>query len=1027
MIFAATAISDRTQSHSKELSRKVLACGLIGLTAMTHFAASSVAMGEKMDSEIHSLVIQKLETVLKQTHEDQNVSLKPVRARLADLYAERARLRSMDEAARNCTDCKGALDDRRRALAMYKTVLEETSKETRGPMMLQMAQLHELNNEPTAASQLDEKIIAEGLSKHSKKVVAEALVGRAETRFGAGDLDHAQIDFESALKLVDDYRRGPILHRIAWCELNKGQQVVAARTLVHILETPELLMTDSTNRSEVDLPFQEDVARDLATFFARGEVSHREIALLESLSPERAKKDILKHFAGECERLGQKKAAIETWAIVAKYESNSSDRLEALVRLAQIRFDLGERKEALAGLREAVDFWKKSGCESEKSTGDACTVLAERVRALVLSWNRLEKKQPSALLLEAYLAYLSLFDKDMEMTEWAAEVARTQKQFATAASLFHRASILAASSKAKDSREILESSLVGEVEMAERSKDINTREASYDHYLQLNPSGAMAPKIRYQRAHVAYERGNMMNEASGRFHEFATSNDCLKPKSVQLNGEVAGLCVQAADLDLDALAGISDHALVESRAAEYARVYPQRQSEYLKISRTSVLKQAEISSQNRQPQLAIAKLATVNLAGASGDEKVRVYKMRLALAEQSHDLLEVARSAQLLLSVKGLSTADRELALGKLEWAAEMNLDFVHAFQMAKIMKLSQFSPENRTMKLALLAELSGNDPSTYEKDYLRLSHDEEQKAQIEAKLVRDSKHPEIEYGKFESSLRRHPGILAPLALEIYVRTQNAGLAMRQLKVRGVSQDTAGQLLDEALFLKDFSPRERTLAHHRLSSSSDALIKRSMSERIHLLQVVGGDANRAISSRDWALQLIVLTTLARENIRLYNDVIALPAPKKLKGPQFQNQLQKYHQMVADGVRGYLQRSDEITRKLNVLWSDSNSQSRMTAALNSARPEFRPMLSSIVGRLAEIAPAGVKPELRNEMAKSNALPTEREVLAAREQAKASPFDPSTLQKLRNLEEGRGRETMVAYLDARLLKLKTGDRQ
>jgi hypothetical protein len=266
--------------------------------------------------------------------------------------------------------------------------------------------------------------------------------------------------------------------------------------LIHILETPELLSRESSGGQTFDESFQEDVARDLATFLARGEVTHREISLLESLTPDRAKKETMKHFAGECERLAQRKAAIEAWGEVAKYEEKNTDRLEAMVRVAQIRFDLDQKKEALRGLQDAMVFWAKSGCDDQAE----CENLKIRVRGLVIAWNKMEKKKPTGLLVDAYLAYLSNFSDDLEMTQWAAEAARSQKRYAQAAVLYHKSSMIAVQSKEKNAKTILENAVVGEVEMAELSKDNRTREASYDHYLQLNPNGAIHAKIRYGRS-----------------------------------------------------------------------------------------------------------------------------------------------------------------------------------------------------------------------------------------------------------------------------------------------------------------------------------------------------------------------------------------------------------------------------------------------------------------------------------------------------------------------------------------------
>ena len=114
---------------------------------------SSLANAEKMDADTHTLVIEKMETVLHSAKDDETMRLYPIRARLADLYAERARLRAMSEAAAaskaagqtasksdsksdvgadggadNGQDSSPSASDRRRALELYKQTLKAAPK-----------------------------------------------------------------------------------------------------------------------------------------------------------------------------------------------------------------------------------------------------------------------------------------------------------------------------------------------------------------------------------------------------------------------------------------------------------------------------------------------------------------------------------------------------------------------------------------------------------------------------------------------------------------------------------------------------------------------------------------------------------------------------------------------------------------------------------------------------------------------------------------------------------------------------------
>jgi tetratricopeptide (TPR) repeat protein len=981
----------------------------IALTALTALIALTAftARAEKMDAEIHTVVIQKLEQSLEDTREDSNLSLRPVRARLADLYAERARLRAMNEAEANCTDCKGALDDRQRSLRLYDVVLSEAPAKNRGPLILQMAQMRELNGEFKKAEALYDQLVNEGKNKHSNDFLAEAYVGRAEARFSRGEMARAQKDFEQALKLVKQGRKGQILSRIAWCHLNRGNQSEAVRTLVNILESPQLLTRESSTGLSYDASFHDDIARDLATFFARGDVSRREIHLLERLTPDASKKETLRHFASECERLGQKKAAIEVWAVETNYESTPEERLETKVRIAQIRFDLGDKLEALLGMRGALADWSKNGCTDV----EICGSLRLRLRNLVIAWNKSEKKQPSSLLIDAYLAYVGHFPEDMEMTIWAAEVARSLKRYAIAASLFYKSALLASGSKEKDAGKILEMGLVGEVEMAEISKDLKTREASYDHYLALNPNGAIANKIRYQRAHVAYERGDM-NEASHRFHEFASSSSCLARTA---SPDRRKLCIQAADLDLDSLVGMKAHSTVQARGVEYARVFPTRSKEYSKMSRTAVLKQAE----GKEPSVAIAKLAEADFTGATTAERVNFLKTYLAFTERGRDIEGTRRAAETLAKTKGIAEGDYQLALAKQAWAAEMALDFERAYNLTRKMKLGTARAEDRAMKLALLAELADRNPRTHELDFLRLSRDGFQKALVQAKIVRRSKHPLMEFGKFERNLRSHPVLMANLGLDVFARTGNLGFARRVLNSRQVASEPAGRVLARELFLHDFLPRERSLARHRLNSASDSLVQRTLGERLRLLQSTEVSANQAIRVQDWSAQIVALSALSRENERIYHDILQLPAPKKLKGKE----LTKYERLVEANARGYLRKHEQIDKKLSGLWAEANAQHQLQRDYRSASPMVRSLIAAQLKRVAELAPSGVRAQIEDGLRAGAQMPSERQVAEARRDAKEQPFSAMTISKLRELEVVRGRETMVAYLDARLLKLKS----
>lgn len=995
--------------------RRLLSAAVVAL-----FGASP-ALASRMDSETHTLVITKLEQALKEAREDETLTLHPVRARLADLYADRARLRAMEEAEINCQNCKGAEGDRERALSLYHAVLKETDPDKRGAVLLQMAHLYDLNGEPGMAIRQYERILREGHGRHAKAVIGAAYTGRGEIHFSRAEFREAQRDFTNALNHVEQGRKGYLTYRIAWTHLNQGRQKQAVRTLLRILQTPALMTRTSSEGTVFDSSFQEDVAHDLATFMARGPVERNDIRLLISLAPEASRRDVLKRFAMECERLGNKWAALHAWGLFIEAQRGDFDHLQAMVHIAGLRFDLGQRPQAVRQMRQSITAWKTQGCDRKLE----CDQLRGMLRKIVTDWSRMEKRKPSGQLLESYQTYLSLFADDMDMTYWAAGIARALGRHAEALELYHKTSLLAAdennerpqnnaksaSRRVRHGDGILESSLVGEIEMAELTKKPVLRQAAYDHYLKMNPNGAISHQVRYQRAHVAYETGATA-EASQRFHELATSKACRSTR----RKEDAELCLKAADLDLDSLVLLKSDALVESRALRYAGLYAtKRRLEYFRIARTAGLKLAE---KLPAPQ-AVEKLEQINTTGAGFDEKVTIYKLRLAASEKARDLGATARAASEMLGLKSLSGDDREFALSRQAWAAEMRLDFATAYRISKKMKMPDLRPEERAMRLALLAELAGGDSRPHEDEFLRLSKNGEKRAMVRAKMVRSARRPLRELKKHEFEIQRYPAIYAPLALEIYARTRSVSFAKKALAKRGVSQDPAGATLRRILFLKDFSDVQSRLARHEIRTQSERAMRTTMTARLALLGKVEEAANEAISERDLSSQLVTLDSLAREYKRMAGDIRQLPVPTNLKGEERKS----YLKLVEEKVAPYRRKQSEIERKMDQLWSESRPFEAICDSYRASSRAVQNAMAHELETLAKIAPWSVRRKLNSALddAKESA-DAAGELLAARQKVAEKPFEKGPLEDLKSVAARRGNETMVAYLDARISALK-----
>lgn len=101
----------------------------------------SFGYAEKMDLNTHTVVIDRLRQII-QSLDTSDVSKVPSTLRLADLLAERSRLKALSEVEQNCTNCLKAKEDRIEAIGHYENIIPRLQDEQRGHALLQKAHLH---------------------------------------------------------------------------------------------------------------------------------------------------------------------------------------------------------------------------------------------------------------------------------------------------------------------------------------------------------------------------------------------------------------------------------------------------------------------------------------------------------------------------------------------------------------------------------------------------------------------------------------------------------------------------------------------------------------------------------------------------------------------------------------------------------------------------------------------------------------------------------------------------------------------
>ncbi|MAV92021.1 MAG: hypothetical protein CL676_11430 [Bdellovibrionaceae bacterium] len=963
---------------------------LMGLSLSLNLSLPQPAQALKMDHKTHDELIGRLESTLE-TMSKSAKERPAVIHRLAGLYSDRARLKSMEEVERNCNNCLQAKEDRQKAISYFKNSLNSQPKDKQGEVLVQIAHLEGLNDRSRTSLKIYQTLIKEGRKVHSSRVLALAHLNIAEDHF-------RKANFKSALRSYKQAERYDLpdkalpTYRSAWCYLNLGNEKKAIQILVGLLKNPELVK---------DGTFHEDVSSDLASLYPRVFLGHKQIQEMLSLSPENKRKDNLKIMAEEAERLGKSGSAILVWEAYAKEPGFTPvEQIDTQIRIAQLQFNRGKTSSAQKDFKQALSLWKQLGCKDEQ----ACTEIQSRYKKFVTSWNQLKKSNPDKNLLQAYKDYIEVFNNDLEMTHWGALVARDLKDYKNGVQLFRKASVLA---KSQNNAKLFEGSLLGEIELAEKSKNKSLIESAYTNYISQNPSGNKVWEIRFARA-VLWADQKKSQEAFSEFHGIVTSSDSKSNAYKE----------KSADLALDQLAAQKDHSALQVRSLEYAQHVPKRRSAYTEVARKAVLNQVPVLAKS-SPAKALKKLKEFPTAGATKADLIKLYKNEIVLAQDLQDIDQIEKAAKDLYSLKGLSEADNNYARSVLAWTSELKLDFKSAYHYQKALMNKRSRAEDH-LKLAVLAEISGLNSYRLYTNYLKKERNRKQRAIIQANLVKKSSRPWKELKKHLKDLKRSPDLLAEAALYAYAKRPNAKETRKLLKTTRIARYPEGQTLARQFELNDLALFDRKISKHRLNSRNDRLLQTSIQKRLKLLDEADRKVKKSIRSKDWSLKVISLAIAARENERLQKDLLSLPAPRGLNAAQ----KSEYKNLLFQRSETFRQKAANISGDINNLFDQEKILSGMEQVLQSSDPRVRKILENELNIAEGLVRGSAKKRLSQMLNLPNSRPSQKQVASARQDVRQDPFNVQKVSQLQQLEKQRGEETMAGYLEARKHEIQKG---
>jgi hypothetical protein len=1021
-------VIEKGASVARGTSKNLNSFGVSGismsLAVVTILALVFEAKAQLADAKTRDLLINKL-TQVYMTLAPADSARTPLTTRLADLHAERARQEAMAELQAGCTVCNAGTEDRKKALRYYQEVLPKLNDSQVAKVLPQVGHLYQMTGQEKLAVETYEKVIKDG---KQPEAVAEAHLSLAELGFKKRDFESAKSHYEKVLSIPQSSSKGLAAYRIAWCEFNLGNLEASILGLKKVLTTPELSSRSATGGVvQVDKQFQEEVSRDLATFLARRPVTSDDAKMLFDLSPETVKLPNVIYLAGETERLGQGKSAIALWRFAQERQSKPRLKVEGHIRIAQLEMEQKNPRAAGQEFDLAMNLWGTAiGTSLETQADDQVKEMKARLRKLVLDWNRAEKKAPSDELSAAYKAYLSTFPEEADMTVWSAQVGRERKEFANAVALYSRgAQLYSASAKSavkvedkKGAIDGLENALLGAIETAEISKDNVLLVSAYDSYLTLSLDKNREVEVLYQKANIAYQNQDYP-AASEQMRAIAFMTAAKSPDALKVR-------MQAADLALDALVLMKDDEKIEKWAKDFAGLFPKEAPEYAKVARKSVLTQsAALASKAAEGTAAVdlekawMVLSRFDLSTTTPEDKVAYLKNRLILAEKTKRFAEARDSADQLLKLVGTSAEDKQYALSRKAWLAELILDFDTALNATEQILPTKDVPEDqRLLKLAMYADLANKDTRPYLSKYLGVSKDEDKQLTIASQLVREAKEPLKELDKQKSVLLKKPELYGQIALEIAAKLEKVEIAKAALTQKGIVGTNPGRLLSRMVILDEVSIQKAKFAAHVIDGSNQKKLASTLKARIAMIESLEKTAGKAVESGDWTTQLVSLDFLAKESERFYSEILSLPMPAGLS-PEDE---QQYLGLLSQQAAPYQIKAQDVKKKVEEFWANKSAVQALEKSLVSSTGALRSLVVKEIKLLASVAPDTSKAELEILASRPEAnaalKPNLAQIEQARQAVREEPLSTARLETLLGLERQAGRVGMVSYLEGRI---------
>lgn len=959
---------------------------------------------EKLDLQMQSDLIVKLESVLQASNtsqtDDQMLEQRTLSLRLADLYSERARLRTTADNGLGKQKYRHQIaQDQNRALVLYKKNLKKSKNDEKAKIQLQMSHLLLQQNKILSARKLLEEVTA------SKNTLLPALATRAFIQLG--DIHFAQSQFSIAERNYqhaqnhdqDSKQKNYVTLKLAWCAFYAGRTSQAFEWVRNALR-----------KSHQDAAFAEEASHDMATFLAKKGVNKNEIQDLIRLSPGNAVQENLVYLANELDRTAKKSQAILVWAHVDQKNLSPADQVERQIQLAQIQYDLGHSKLVVSEIRKSLSLLQDSRCQHSPE----CRVQIRNLKMLLTNWGKAEERNPSHSLLESYQMFTATID-DVELASWAGYASMKIRDYEKANDFFSKvivSPVLRSQQNEPRMQSYFEGALLAKIEAAELAKNNSLLLKNLEAYLALNPHGKKTAEVQYQLAHLRYELG-----------QYEISSPLFRELSLNVSAPMS-LRQKAADLYFDTLALQKNDQKIETESLLFAQILTKNSAQFQSLNRKAVLNQSIVvlnsnSSKKTDSSLQLKqqlhKLNQLNLQTWPPAERQKILHNMLMMAKQSQDLDQMQTICQQLLLEKKLSLQEKNHALETLAWTYEVRFQFAQAVTTLEKIRLPKPNSDF-LFKLVLLNELAGKKPLTLYRKVLSTSRNNKQKQYASHQLIVSSPVPSAEFQKWNHLLARQPALLESALLYMYEKNPQDLYTRTALKNKLPTQSLGKTLIERSETFKEIAGIQRNIASLRPITGSQLRMKTALKKQLLTIKKTESLIQKAIQQKDTVLQLHGLSLLHQQNLKLANDIITSTLPKQLQDRN------AYQAALANKSQYYQNKANAVLVSARKIWMTESFQHELSDLQNLSENTKRPgsRLAKqhlfIITKTAKTLALAKYPNEKFTVQRRN---LESKARSLKQELKQNPFDFNSLQELRDLELSLGSGPLVAYLNSRLV--------